>query len=341
MKYLKVPRAKGEKVRKELIEEGLFVSDYPIISEDLLILFPVTKKWKTFQLVERKVSKREKIPLSLEDALSKTLSSDQLASLKTSFDIVGDIAIVEIPDELVAKENQIGDALLRVHKNIHTVLKKLGAMEGEFRVRRFECIAGIKTTKTIYKENGVLMKLDLAKVYFSPRLATERKRIADLVSDKEQVLVLFAGIGPFAFAIAKEHPEARIFANELNPDAVLYLRENIKLNKFKNIEPIEGDARQIISQNKKYRNFFDRILMPLPKSAEDFLDVAFELIKDSGIIHFYTIVSSYKAFEEAIEKAEQKAKESGVRIEIQHKRVVRPYSPSKVQVVLDLLISKP
>ena len=75
-------------------------------------------------------------------------------------------------------------------------------------------------------------KLDVKKVYFSPRLATERKRVADLVSDGEEILDMFAGVGPFPFVIAKEK-SVDITAVDINEVAIQYLNENIKINKVK------------------------------------------------------------------------------------------------------------
>jgi tRNA (guanine37-N1)-methyltransferase len=351
MKFLKVPRKLGEKTRKELLAEGALDNEYQIFSEGGFIYLPLASDVKLpnkttsrltsksalkpeSEIVEREAEKRELPPKKLADALSGLLTDAERASLVASFDIIGDIAIVEIPDALVNKENEIGAALLQVQKNVRTVLKKLGPMEGEFRVRRLKVIAGEDRTETTYREGGVPMKLDVAKVYFSVRLASERKRIAELVRRCERVLVLFAGVGPFAFAIAKKRPDAKITAVEINPEAVRYLKENIGLNKFKNIKPLEGDARAF-----KYENF-DRVIMPLPKSAEDFLDVAFAGVKDGGTVHFYTFADANDPFGEALEKAELKAGKSGVSVEISGQRVVRPYSPLIVQVVLDLVVSK-
>src|SRR5262249_55187053 len=154
-----------------------------------------------------------------------------------------------------------------VHKNLRTVLKKLGPMEGEYRVRRVKPIAGEERTETIYKENGVLMKLDVSKVYFSVRLSSERKRIAELVMPNERVRVLFAGVGPFALAIAKRRPEAEVVAVEINPEAVRYMRENIALNKIRNMEALESDARSL--DLRALGRKFDRVVMPLPKSAHE------------------------------------------------------------------------
>lgn len=324
MRFIKVPKEKGEEVRRQLAEAGILAKDYPILHESGHILFPVDSGFQEYEVVEREVDRLPERHHSLKETLKGVLDEDELASLTTSFDIVGDIAVVEIPKELEPKENEIGQALLKVHKNLRTVLKKLGAMEGEYRVRRVKAIAGEEKTETTYKEHGVSMRLDLSKVYFSVRLSTERKRVSDLVRGKEKVLVLFAGVGPFALVIAKDHPDSRITAVELNPAAAGYMRRNVSMNGFDNIEVLEGDARDF-----KYSGY-DRVVMPLPHSAEEFLDLAYNAIKPGGTIHFYTIVGSEGPFENAEGKIPLKG------YNISGKRIVRPYSPDMVQVVLDL-----
>ncbi|MEW6722525.1 MAG: class I SAM-dependent methyltransferase family protein, partial [Candidatus Micrarchaeota archaeon] len=281
---------------------------------------------------------RESPPKTLRGGLSGLLTEEELQKLTTSFDIVGDIAIVEIPETLEGNEKKIGEALLKVHKNVRTVLKKLGGMEGEYRVRRFACIAGDDRTETVYMESGVKMRLDLAKVYFSPRLAHERGRIAEIVKDGERVLVLFAGVGPFALVIAKQKPKSKVAAVELNPDAVRYMRENIALNKLKNVEALEADAGALDFGAIGGAGSFDRVIMPLPKSAHEFLVIAFAALRDGGTVHFYTIVGMGEPFAEALGKAETEAKKCGFSLQVLSQRIVRPYSPSQVQVVLDLRV---
>jgi len=336
MLFLKVPRKEGERIRRELLGQGILSDDYEIAKEKDFILFPVLSPFAGYEVVELEGAKRPKQYKKLEDALSEFLTPKQLESIVSSFDIIGDIAIMEIPDELEPQERKIGEALLKVHKNIRTVLKKLGPMEGEFRVRKVKVIAGEDRTETTYTENGVKMKLDVSKVYFSVRLAHERARIADLVGENERVLVMFAGVGPFAFAIAKKHSDAKITAVELNPEAVRYMKANIAFNGFRNIEAVEGDVHSVSLPESS----FDHIIMPLPKLAHGFLDIAFRAVRDGGVVHFYTIADSGNPFAEALGKAEPAAEKSGVSISVRSQRVVRPYSPSQVQVVLDLIVRK-
>jgi tRNA (guanine37-N1)-methyltransferase len=338
MLYLRVPRRQGEAIRRELMESGLFAEGYPILSEADSLLFPVTGAYEGYETVERDVAPLDREVNSLAEALLGVLSEAEIGELTTSFDIIGDIAIVEIPESLEKREREIGNALLKVHKNLKTVLKKLSPMEGEFRVRRVACIAGEDRTKTLYKESGAAMELDVAKVYFSVRLSHERTRIASLVAPNEKILALFAGVGPFPLVIAKSHPGAQIIAIELNPDAVAFMERNIARNKAKNVKAVLGDARDVVMRD--YRDFADRVLMPLPKGAHDFLDVAFAGVKDGGVVHFYTFADIADPFGQSIEVAQKAARAAGVSIELEGKRIVRPFSPSTVQVVLDLRASK-
>ncbi|MBI5051387.1 class I SAM-dependent methyltransferase family protein [Candidatus Micrarchaeota archaeon] len=336
MQFIKVKISEGEKIRLRLTNEGLINPNYKIVKKGESIFFPVKKPVKGFKLVQLKGEKFHSKPKNLKDALKNLLTKKQLEELTTSFDIIGDIAIIEIPGELATKEKQIAQALLSVHKNLKVVAKKLGAMEGEFRVRPLKVIGGENRTVTTYKESGCSIRLDLAKVYFSVRLSFERSRLAKLIKPKEKVLVAFAGVGPFALVIGKSNQSAEITAIELNPAAVGYMEENVYMNKLKNISPLLGDVNVFLQS--KFPNYFDRVIMPLPHSAELFLGSAFKAIKNNGIIHFYTIVPSQGAFEEGRKKVLTEAGKSKVKIEFLNERIVRPYSPKEVQVVLDFKV---
>ena len=321
MKFLKVPRSEAEAVRKELVSNNLFDANYQIISESDFVLFPVKGKYKKFEIIEREGTKRTKIPSSIKEILKGKLSEKEFEQLVGSFDILGNIAIVEVPESLSKYESEIGNAVMLTHKHVLSVYKKLGGMSGEFRVRKLALIAGVPNHIASYLENGARMEFDVTKVYFSVRLAHERDRISKLMKDNEHVLVFFAGVGPFALVMAKKHKKAKIVAIELNPDAFISLKSNISLNRFSNVIPEMGDVRDIVL--KKYQNFADRIVMPLPHSAHEFLTIAFAGIKTGGIIHFYTIVEQEGAFEKALALAEKEAKKSNVKIEVVDRKSTR------------------
>ena len=337
MLFIKIPKKQAEKIRQKLMGENLYAKGYRTFHDEKFVYFPVLRKVKGYEIVEMEGEKTEKIK-KLRELLSKVLTEEELESVVTSYDLIGDIAIIEIPEELEEKEKQIGDAILETNKRLKTVAKKLGKVKSEYRVRPIKVIAGENRTETIYTEHGCRMKLDAAKVYFSVRLSTERKRIAELVKPGENILALFAGVGPFPLVISKKQPKTNIIAIELNPDGVKYMKENIKLNKANNITPIEGDARKIVLE--KYRNFADRILMPLPWSADKFLDAAIAAAKNNCIIHIYNFAPIENPYDEIERKIYNEAKKAGVKVEIVNKKIVRPYAPKIIQVVVDFKVSE-
>lgn len=228
---------------------------------------------------------------TLKAALKGKLSDKEISLLMRSYDVIGNIAIIEIPKELSEKEELIGKTILEMHRNVKTVAKKIGAHKGIYRAQKVKIIAGEKSKETLYRENNVMLKLDVEKVYFSPRLATERKRIAKLVKNGERVLVMFSGCGPYPFVISKNSKAKEVYGVELNPVAHKYATENIRLNKTENVKLIKGNVRKVVPELKKR---FDRIAMPLPKKGEAYLDIALSASKKGTIIHFYDFLREDK-----------------------------------------------
>lgn len=226
--------------------------------------------------------------MKLKDVLKGKLNSNELKLVPSSFDIVGDIAIFnEIPDELRKKEKLIAEALLKLHKNLKVVCRKTGAYSGKWRTPKMKILAGEKRKETIHVESGVRLKVDPETCYFSGRSVTERLRISRLVKPNESVLVMFSGIGPFCFVIAKHSKAREVYGIEWNPRAHAYALENVKLNKANNVTVLQGDVRKVMPKlNKK----FDRIIMPLPTDADSYLDIAVKYLKLHGIIHLYAFV---------------------------------------------------
>ncbi len=217
-----------------------------------------------------------------------------------AFDIIGDIAIVEIPKNTKEKEKAIAARIVSQQKNIRAVYKRIGGHEGKLRLQKLKHIFGEKRTVTVHKENGVSLKLDIAKAYFSPRQATERKRVFLQIKKPETVLVMFSGVGPFTVSIAKNTPATSVYGVELNRIAHKYALKNAKLNKVEaKVTSLYGDVHKIVPKlNKK----FDRIIMPLPKGAESFLDVAFAAAKKGAIIHFYDFEKEDDITEKSVAK---------------------------------------
>lgn len=271
--------------------------------------------------------------MKLRYALKGKLSRKELSLLKASYDSVGSIAIIEIPEEIVKKEKVIGETLLGLQKNIKTVAKKVGFHSGEFRLQRLKVIAGVKKKETEYRENGVRLLLHAEKVYFSPRLSTERKRVTEKVRKGESVLVMFSGVGPYVFAIAKNTKAKEVYGVEINPVAHKYALKNMGLNKIGNASLFLGDVRKIVPRLGKR---FDRIVMPLPKGAENFLDVALSAAKKGTVIHFYDFEHENGIPDKSFEKIKKALGKK--RFKVLEWRKCGEYSPRKYRVVVDFRV---
>ncbi len=273
---------------------------------------------------------------NLKYYLKNKLTERELKLLPSSFDVVGDILIFsEFPKELIKKEKIIGQTILENYHHIRTILKKTKKYSGKFRTPKLKVIAGENRKETICKENDVLLKLDVEKVYFSPRMSSERKRIADLTKPNESVLAMFSGSCAYPLVIAKNSKCEEIYGIEINPIAHRYALENIKKNKLENkIKLFLGDVRKVLPKlNKK----FDRILMPLPKGGENFLGLTLKYIKNKGIIHFYDFLHEdefYKAEDKVIAMCKKSKKKCKII------KVIKcgQYSPRFYRVCVDFLV---
>ena len=333
---VKVRKEKAEKVRRELIKNDLLDTNYKAVSEGNYVLFPIKKRIEGFNIVEADLPKAKKKPRSLEDALKDILTEEEISRLVKSFDIIGHIAIIEIPEELREREKEIAQAIMKVHPNVKTVVAEEGPTSGPYRVQPVRIIAGKKDLLALYKEHGVEMWVEVGSVYFSVRHSFERKRIAEQVKPGEIVAALFAGVGPYPLVIAKKQPKVKkIYAIELNPTAYRLMVKNVERNKFQDkIIPVLGDVRDIVP--RMFPKVADRVIMPLPKSAEDFLDVAIEALKpEGGIIHLYTFGPAEDPFSRPKKRILEVAEENGFNVEFLTERKVADYAPRIWKVVID------
>ncbi|MFA6214030.1 MAG: class I SAM-dependent methyltransferase family protein [Candidatus Micrarchaeia archaeon] len=329
----KVKREGAEKERIKLVQAGALDNLHIPARGRGYVYFPVVGKPAGLELVQKKLEKRSERPKTLREALAGKLSAQEMEELVTSFDLVGDIAVVEVPPAVEGKERLIAAALQSAHHNVRVVAKKTGGTAGEYRIRPVKVIAGEKRTHTIYREGGCEFELDLNKTYFSPRLGTERGRLAALVRPGERVLVPFAGVGPFAIRIAKKEQSAKVAGIELNPDAHGYFVKNIARNKLANCEAVLGDAGKIMRE--KYAGWADRVAMPLPKDASHFLPDAIRALRRGGMLHYYSFGKMEAPFVDAERDVLEAAKRQGRKARIAFRRVVRPYSKNTEQVVVD------
>ncbi len=245
-------------------------------------------------------------------------------SIKGSYDRIGEIAVIKIKDANRAKK--LADSLILSGSGIRSVWLDTG-ISGNYRVRSLKHLAGDEISESLYTENGVRMLVDIKKVYFSPRLATERLRILSKIKDGDIIIDMFAGIGPFSLLIAK-NKNVKMYSIDLNPDAVSYLLKNIGLNKLKGkINPICGDSSVVI----KELPHADHIIMNLPHGALEYLESAKQALRPDGSIEFYFIGDS-----EDIEETMERIRDTG--FEVTDKRIVHGYSPSESMIYLSLKV---
>jgi tRNA (guanine37-N1)-methyltransferase len=330
-KGVRISKTKAQDLRCTLQEKGFLDTDKKALRDGDFVIFPIAGDISgEYDVVEAEfedVVKRKGFNDHLEDMIGQ-----KARGVKIAFDMVGDLAVVEVPEEHRGYGKEIGEALLKTHRNLKVAVAKSGDVKGETRLRKLEHLAGDKRTETVYQEHGIRLKMDLAKVYFSPRLSYERKRVLDDTKDGEVIADLFAGVGPFAILLAK-YRDVKVHAMDINQDAVDYLKENLVLNKVEDsVEASVGDAGEIAP-----RGLATRVIMNLPKSSDEFLEVAFDVIKE-GIIHFYTIANEEDLFDGKIKLVEEMAQLKSRKIKILNKRVVRPYSPRNYHIVLDIKV---
>ncbi len=348
---IKVPKVHGEKAIISAKKLKIVNRELEIQRDKDFIYIPLVRQpdIKEIEILKEQIPdcevsaytfpERKKKITTFVELLEDKLPPHLLAGLPRAIDFVGDIAIAEIPPELDVYKNVIGETILKTHKNVQTVLAKAGAISGTYRIRKFNIIAGEHKTETVHKEYDCKYYVDIAKVYFSPRLSYEHNRVASLVQEGETVVDLFAGVGPFAILIAKTHENVKVYAVDMNPHAIEFLKKNVRLNRvMEKVHPILGNARKVVKE--RLSGVADRVIMNLPEKAIDFVDVACEAMKPTGgIVHFYSFVDASSTLEDAKLRFVDAVEKSGRSVnKILFSRFVRATAPYEWQAVLDTKI---
>jgi tRNA (guanine37-N1)-methyltransferase len=246
------------------------------------------------------------------------------------FDIIGSkeraVAIIEPTKQ----KKKIVAAIMQKHKNVKSILMKASARRGVYRLRKLQLIAGSRNTEVVHTESGCRFLLDPRKVYFSPREGTERLRIAEKINEGELVAVFFAGVGPFAIVLSRKSRAREVVGIEKNPIAVKYFKKNIELNKLNNVIAVKSDVKNI---SKKFPKSFDRILMPLPESAIEYLNEAAKCLKPNGIVHLY-----FFSKEDEINTTKKKIKSMVKKANFLGLQRVLPYGPGIYKYRIDIQI---
>lgn len=256
-----------------------------------------------------------------------------------AFDVFGNIALVKFDRKTnIKNKRQFANKLLKEHKSITTVLEKTQKFKGRLRKQQTKYLAGEKTKETLYRENDCVFRFHVDKTYFSPRLSNERKEISQQVKKKDEVLVMFAGIGPYSIVIAKISRAKKIYSNEINREANKYAELNIELNKLKeHIELLPGDIKRVALKLKKKRKKFDVIVMPRPQLKETFLKEAFSLSKIGTRIYYYDFCKKDE-IDSIVEKVKAEAKKARKKIKILKIKKAGEIAPYRYRIRVDFRV---
>ncbi|MGM0592416.1 MAG: class I SAM-dependent methyltransferase [Halobacteriota archaeon] len=336
---VRVPRESGEETRRELADAGLVDHEHEIVVDGDWLFIPVTDASAVetgFSLVSREVPAR---------ATQQTPAD--LLGYEPGLERLGDIVILDEDDPGRAQE--IADAVIASDLPVRVVVNRASKIQGELRVRQWDLLACDEAvrhpadtgpdsrpcTETVHREYGFEYLLDIAGVYFSPRLATERHRVTEQVAAGERVVDMFAGVGPFVVPMGARGAE--VVGVDLNDVAVEYLRENARRNGVEDrVTAISGDVRDVAGD---YPDWADRLVMNLPHSAGDFLDTAVELAGDDCVIHYYDIQHESNPFGPGTAAITEAAAPT-YHVEVLEERVVRSYAPHELNVCLDVRLSR-
>jgi tRNA (guanine37-N1)-methyltransferase len=274
-------------------------------------------------------------PKNLFEAVQKVIPTNLHKYIPKAYDMIGDIVIVDIPEEISELNNTIGSALLDLFPSIISVYRKASSVSGEYRIRELELIAGEGKCETVHLEYGIRISVDVCETYFSPRLGEEHKRVADSVKQNECIIDLFTGVGPFPLHIAKNH-ESEVYAIDINKNAIECLEKSITMNRLKGtIHPIHGDCREAVKSLPKA----NRVIMNLPSKSLEFVDIICDILKPKGILYFYYFTSEKSSKEEMIRELNKKLTKFGWKIKkTLDFRKVRDSSPREIQACLEVSI---
>jgi tRNA (guanine37-N1)-methyltransferase len=366
-----LPRARGEEARRWLIEHELLDVHARILSESNAIFFPLGERavggatsgaeaaegcgpgddgqvdagnlnppaqnfathfGAKFVVRETEVRTRDRGSFQV----LAQVPEEARAKLPQGFDQVGDIAVVKFGDENRQWEAETGRAILAAFKGLRVVAADDG-VTGEMRLRALRKIAGGGPLTTVHREFGIAIEVDLEKVFFTPRLAGERRRVALLVAPYERVLDAFAGVGPISLHIAKAQPGAEIDAIDINPTAVELIRRNAERNKLKNIRARQQEFGAWARAQKPHS--YSRIVMNLPHRAREFLPAALPLVAPGGLVHLYAILPLEQILPEQ-GQLRRLAEQAGAKVTILRARPIKTYSPNDLYVVFDLRVDE-
>lgn len=320
-----VERSQAEVVRQRLREQQLLRTDRRVRHEPERVVFPLTGAPRSAigpgELVFREFEPLAAPPSqSYRDLLQ--LPNELQALLPRSFDVVGDVVLIRLPEALLPHAPAIGEALLHFVPGARLVGRDAG-VHGPERRRSIERIAGTGDWTTRCRENGLALEVDLERAYFSPRLAREHQRVARSVPPGARAFDLCCGIGPFALTIAHVGRAREVLAVDSNPAAIELLERNARrLRLDGKIRAIGADVGEFL----EHAGVAGYAVMNLPFEGIKYLTSVGKSMEAGGVLDYF----------EVTDRADQPGRPSALvdrlggprEYSVSAHRVVHPYSPS-------------
>jgi len=272
----------------------------------------------------------------LRSRLKDKITGKELSYLPKGYQIIGSILLIKLDKKLIKHRRLIGKTIMGILPYIHTVCL-IKDIRGNVRKPEIEVIAGCDKTQTMNKEHGCKFLLDVSDIMWSQGNKNEKMRLTKMIKPGETIVDMFAGIGYFSIILAKYCKPKKIYAIDINPKAVEYLRKNVWLNDVEDkIEILQGDCRKFATL---LENTADRIIMGYLFGTEKFLPYALRIAKNNAVIHFHRTVK-----EEEIDKIKEKLTKIGTRNKVNIRVIkvkrVKSYAPKIWHMVFDFKINK-
>ena len=294
--------------------------------------------------------------------------SNALNSKKKSFDVIGDVAVLNSLEHAEDIDPEIlGQQILNKNKAIKVVAARANNLQGsERKPNQLQILAGIHRSPmmTSHKEFGVACVIDLEECFFAPRMASERLRLCQQVARGEHVLVVFSGVGMEALQIAAKTECTSITTIELNKVAVQcgergkqLLSRNSSLKgaqeKANKITLLEGDAMEVLPTLPL--QYYHRIVAPRPKESEgdcdiagvaggkDFLTAMLPHVRhDGGEVHWYDFVSDqeYPTIDRTKKMLQQVGDSLNLSLEVLNVQHVGSVAKRQLRACIDIKVFK-
>ena len=267
---------------------------------------------------------------------------------KAPFDIFGNIALIKFKDKTNVKDKRrFASKILHDNKSVRTVLEKIRGFTGRLRKQKTRWIAGEKTKEAVYRENDCVFRFNMDSVYFSPRLSNERKEISQKVKKGDEVLVMFAGVGPYSIVIARNSKAHGVYSVEISKEASKYAKLNAELNGVKNrVHVIQGDVKRVALKISKggvsvrgtlVPPKFDVIVMPRPQLKPSFLKEAFMLSKKNTAVFYYDFCKE-EEIKNIVDKIKKEAIKYKKRVKILKIKKAGEIAPYKYRIRIDFMV---